>query len=153
MKESRREFLKKASCSMGMAALATQVQHFGLMNALAQQATSKNRTKNRLVGSDYKAMVCIFLSGGNDGNNTIIPIHNDSNVSNYSDYAATRSAQGLALAQNSLLPISVPSMGNLSYGLHPSFGQFSGSLNNGIHELLVRAKWLLQSMSERLFSR
>ncbi len=141
MKESRRQFIKKATCGLGMITLATQVEHFGLMNALAQKV-NKNRVKqkNAAGGSVYKALVCVFLGGGNDGNNTIIPNHNDSNVSNYSNYAAMRSAQGLALAQNTLLPITVPSMSNLTYGLHPGFGQIENGLNNGIHELYGQGK-------------
>lgn len=141
MKESRRKFIKKASCGLGMLTLATQAEHFGLMNALAQNVKTKGKTRSRAVGgTGYKAMVCVFLRGGNDGNNMIVPTHNDSNVSNYADYAAMRQPQGLALAQNSLLPISVPSMSNLSYGLHPSLGQISGGLNNGIHELYGQGK-------------
>lgn len=136
MKDSRRSFLKKAGCGLGMVTLASQIQHFGRMTALAQKV-SENR-KSRL-GTGYKAIVCVFLRGGNDGNNTVVPMHNDSSVSNYNDYAAFRSAQGLALAQNSLLPMTVPSMGNLQYGLHPSFGPQAGG-NNGIYELYAQNK-------------
>ena len=41
MNQSRREFIKKSSCALGMAALATQVEHFGLMSALAQKVDDK----------------------------------------------------------------------------------------------------------------
>ncbi len=140
MKESRRQFIKKSACGLGMLTLATQVEHFGLMNALAQKANSSGNRKNAAGGTGYKALVCVFLGGGNDGNNTIIPHHNDSNVSNYADYAAMRQPQGLALAQNTLLPISVPSMSNLTYGLHPSLGTIDNGLNNGIHELYGQGK-------------
>ncbi len=120
---------------MSMVTLATQVEHFGLMSALA-----KHVGQPASGGSDYKAMVCIFMSGGNDGNNTVIPNHNDASVSNYSAYSAARNTQGLAIAQNQLLPISVPRIGNLSYGLHPSFGTITGGINNGIHELWAQNK-------------
>lgn len=141
MKESRREFIKKASCGLGMITLATQVEHFGLMNALAQKVDKRRKRQAKVGGgTGYKALVCVFLAGGNDGNNTIIPNHNDSNVSNYADYAAARSAQGLALPQNTLLPITVPSMSNLSYGLHPSLGNDGNGSNNGIHELYSQGK-------------
>ena len=138
MKDSRRNFLKKAGCGLGMAALATQIQHFGSMTALAQKVR-KDQVNRQLGGSGYKAIVCVFLRGGNDGNNTLIPMHNDSSVSNYNDYAAPRQTQGLALAQNSLLPISVPSMGNLQYGMHPAFGPQANG-NNGIYELYAQGK-------------
>jgi uncharacterized protein (DUF1501 family) len=111
-----------------MGALATQSRYFGLINTLAQ--TRKGR--GQIVPSDYRALVCVFFSGGNDGNNTVVPNHNDSNVSNYAAYAAARSGQGLALAQNTLLPINVPRLGGLTYGLHPSFGTIAGGINAGI---------------------
>ncbi len=112
-----------------MAALATQVQHLGMMSALAQKMEDSATDG----GANYKALVLVYWSGGNDGNNVIIPNHNDATISNYAAYAAARQAQGLALAQATLLPISVPAMGNLSYGLHPALGV--GATNNGIHEL------------------
>lgn len=120
-----------------MITLATQVQHFGRMTALAQKIKANRR--GNLGATGYKAIVCVFLGGGNDGNNTVIPNHNDSGVSNYSDYAASRSGAGLAIAQSSLLPITVPRMGNLSYGLHPSLGSQTGG-NNGIHELWAQGR-------------
>ncbi len=139
MKESRREFIKKSSCALGMAALATQFEHFGLMSALAQKVEDKQPNGNT-EGGGYKALVCIFFAGGNDGNNTVIPNHNDASVSNYAAYNAARTTQGLSLAQGTLLPISVPRMGNLSYGLHPSLGTVTGGINNGIHELWAQGK-------------
>ncbi|MCV4871548.1 hypothetical protein OFB47_27480, partial [Escherichia coli] len=80
----------------------------------------------------YKALVLVYLAGGIDGNNIVIPNHNSSSISNYQAYAAARSVQGLALDQSTLLPITVPRMGGLSYGLHPAFGTVTGGINNGI---------------------
>ncbi len=137
MKSNRREFLKQTGGALTMTALATQIGHFAAVNALAQK-TSNHRTA--IIPSDYRALVCIFLSGGNDGNNTIVPNHNDQSVSNYSSYSAARSAQGLALAQASLLSVSVPRIGNLTYGLHPNFGTVTGGINGGIHELWAQGK-------------
>ncbi|MEZ5423739.1 MAG: DUF1501 domain-containing protein [Pyrinomonadaceae bacterium] len=136
MKQDRREFLMRSGCALGMTALATQMRHFGLMSALAQKSDRSN-----VVPSDYRALVCVFLAGGNDGNNTIIPNHNDASISNYTAYSNARSAQGLAIAQNTLLPITVPRMGGLTYGLHPSFGPgVTGAINNGLHELWAQGK-------------
>ncbi len=120
-----------------MAAMAAQAEHFGLLNTLAQK-TVKGHTLG--VPSDYRALVCIYFSGGNDGNNTVIPMHDDKNISGYSAYSAARAAQGLALAQNTLLPLSVPSVGGLSYGLHPSFGTIPSGINGGLHPLWAQGK-------------
>lgn len=140
MTQTRRDFLKKTGCGLSMAALATQFEHFGLMSALAQNV-DENSAEGGVPGN-YRALVCIFMSGGNDGNNMIIPNHNSASVSNYAAYSAARSSQNLALAQGTLLPINVPRMGNLTYGLHPSFGPvpLAGGINNGIHELWAQGK-------------
>jgi len=139
-KESRREFLKKTGgCALGMLTLATQMQYLGTMSAIAQNAIDGGEG-----GEDYKALVLLFWSGGNDGNNMVIPNHsytNDPYISPYSAYSAVRNASTLALPQNSLLPISVPRLRDdqnnpLTYGLHPSLGPgATGAINPGIHEL------------------
>jgi uncharacterized protein (DUF1501 family) len=139
MKENRREFLKKSGCALSMLMLATQARHFGLMSAMAQRAERKASPES-FVPTDYKALVCILMSGGNDGNNLIVPNHADSTISNYSVYASSRAAQGLAIPQNQLLPITVPRLGNLTYGFNPSLGAVQGGINNGIHELWAQGK-------------
>ena len=136
MKQNRREFLTKSCAALSMGALATQMRHFGLMTAQAQKRIDSK--EDFLIPSDYRALVCVFLSGGNDSNNMVIPNHSDATISNYSVYNAARTIQGLAIPQASLLPIAVPKMGGLSYGLHPGLGiQPAGTniVNNGIHEL------------------
>jgi uncharacterized protein (DUF1501 family) len=126
-----------------MTALATQLGHFGLLSAFAQKSPS---SRDEIAPpNDYKALVCILMFGGNDGNNTIIPNHNDANVSNYAAYNAARAPQGLALPQNSLLPITVPRVGGLRYGLHPGFGTIAGGINGGLHELWALGKMAVVS--------
>lgn len=95
---SRREFFYRSFGAFGAAALA--FERFGLLDALAQ-------------AGDYKALVCIFLFGGNDSGNMVIP------VDGYADYAAARAGTGLQIPQDQLLPIDPPSHG-AQFGLHPS---------------------------------
>lgn len=125
-----------------MTALATQMRHFGMMSAMAQET---DKSQSDLVPSDYRALVCVFMSGGNDGNNMVIPNHNDANVSNYTAYFNARNTQGLAIAQANLLPIAVPRIGGLTYGLHPNLGSLGATngttiVNNGIHDLWALGK-------------
>src|SRR5262245_6211370 len=103
---SRRDFLKRSGCgALSVAALASGVDRFGLVQALAQ-------------GTSYKALVCIFLGGGNDGNNMVVPF----DPNGYAVYSAARATAGLAIAQATLLPITPKSMKNTGkeFGLHPS---------------------------------
>ena len=130
MKQNRREFLIKSGCALGMTAMATQFRHFGLMSALAQKAVDQ---RDSSVPSDYRALVCIFMDGGNDGNNSFIPLHSNPSVSTYATYSGLRNPYGLAIPQNVLLGFPVPRMGNLGYGMHPAFGV--GPYSNGLHEL------------------
>lgn len=141
MKESRREFLKKSGCALSMLGLATQLEHMGRMNAMAQKVIDAQEEKGPEGGENYKALVLIFLSGGNDGNNMVIPNHSDASLSNYSTYFNARNTQGLAIPQANLLSIGVPRMGGLAYGLHPALGPgATGAINNGIHELWAQQK-------------
>lgn len=139
MKENRREFIKKSGCALGMLALATQARHFGMVSAMAQTVEDKSKT-DAAAPTDYKALVCILLSGGNDGNNLIIPNHSDATISNYAAYSSTRASQGLAIPQNQLLSVSVPRLGNLIYGLNPNLGTVSNGINSGIHGLWAQGK-------------
>ena len=63
----------------------------------------------------YRALVCVFLNGGNDGNNTVVP------YDDYSNYAAGRpnGGSGAALSRNELVQIS-PSNLTRKFGLHPN---------------------------------
>lgn len=100
MSLSRREFLRLSCCSAAAAAFMSRVPNFGLMNA------------HVIAASDYKALVCIFLYGGNDGNNLIVPLDSQE----YANYARLR--RGLAIPQGSLLPVQ-PLSYKTAYGLHP----------------------------------
>jgi len=65
---------------------------------------------------DYRALVCVFLYGGNDANNTIVPL----DASGYAQYAAIRTAaSGVQLSQATLLPIQPKSVAT-PFGMHPS---------------------------------
>jgi uncharacterized protein (DUF1501 family) len=111
MKKDRREFIKSSCKALSMVAAATQLRHFGAVSALAQKSLGDNGGAN-----PYKALVCVFLNGGNDSNNMVVPNYTEG----YAQYAAARASQSLALPQANLLPITPPSMGGQVYGLHPS---------------------------------
>jgi uncharacterized protein (DUF1501 family) len=64
--------------------------------------------------ADYKALVCVFLSGGNDSWSVVVP----RSPAEYAAYAQSR--QNLAIAQDVLLPVNAINAGGVSYGFHPS---------------------------------
>jgi uncharacterized protein (DUF1501 family) len=83
---NRRSFIRYAS--LAAAGSAAGLRPFGALNSLAQSAT------------DYKALVCVFLFGGNDANNTLIPF----DTAGYGNYSAIRGP--LTLPQSSLIQLA-----------------------------------------------
>lgn len=74
---------------------------------------------------DYKALVCVFMFGGNDSFNMLVPRSD----AEYNVYAASR--QNLAVDQNLLLPITPVSGGSVDYGLHFSMGGIKDLFDTG----------------------
>ena len=83
---NRRSFIKYAS--LAAAGNAAALRPFGALNALAQGTSS------------YKALVCVFLFGGNDANNTLIQF----DTAGYNNYSTIRGP--LAIPQSQLLQLS-----------------------------------------------
>src|SRR6202167_929721 len=129
---SRREFMKDTLRSVTALGALGSMAKFGEMNALAAS------------GSGYQALVCVFLLGGNDGHNTVIPI--TTTQQNYSLYQQNRG--GLALSQNSLLPIA---NGGDTYGLHPSLVEIQGLYNQGKAAVLANVGMLVQPITRSVY--
>lgn len=100
---SRRQFLRGSVCAaVGMTSLAATAFDLRRIAAAAP------------LDGDFKALVCVFLYGGNDSNNVLVPRGAD-----YAAYAAARA--NLALPQAPLLPITPLAGGDgRLWGLHPS---------------------------------
>ncbi|RPI95313.1 MAG: DUF1501 domain-containing protein, partial [Chloroflexi bacterium] len=106
MLQTRRQFIRQAACAaVGTAALTSAIRDLRFMNAAVAQSNI----------SEYKALVCIFLAGGNDSNNLILPTI----PSEYDQYAAIRTPV-LAVPSSVILPISPLNSDNHEYGLHPA---------------------------------
>lgn len=116
MKESRREFIGKSCRALTMTALATQMSHLGLVSAIAQKKARQSGS-----GNDYKALVCVFLNGGNDSNNMVVPKYTEG----YNDYSAARAPQSLAIPRDNLLSMMPPSLG-AEFGLNPALRELHG---------------------------
>src|SRR6185295_12716298 len=118
MAQTRRDFLRTSACALGGLAMASSLDTFGVVHALTPQAAT-----------DYKALVCVFLNGGNDGNNMFVSLdqYNGPAGSLVEGYSNVRNASGLAIAQASLLPVSPVSGG--SYGFHPNMPEMQNLFN------------------------
>ena len=100
MAHTRRNFMKIGCRSVAAVGALGAFGRFGQMNLMA-------------AGSDFKALVCIFLFGGNDGNNTLIP----TDSTRFQQYTNTRGI--LAIPESQLLPITAAT-GSAPFGLHPA---------------------------------
>ncbi len=117
--QSRRQFLRTASLA-SMSGLYASPFILGL-NSLAAMAQGTG-------ASDYRALVCVFLQGGNDGHGTVIATDSDS----YSAFTTARSgAPGLAYPLAQLLPITLntPQSGR-TFALNPYLGGIQNLFNN-----------------------
>ncbi len=123
---TRRAFLRR-STQLGLAGTALP---FALNLAAIGEAAA-------FSASDYKALVCVFLYGGNDYANTVVTYDDDS----YNRYSAIRgggagqTAGGIAIAKESLTPTllspTIPLPGGRQYALHPAMTGSPGLFNSG----------------------
>jgi uncharacterized protein (DUF1501 family) len=130
---TRREFLRKAACAaVGTAALTSSIRDLRFMNAAVAQSNI----------TDYKALVCIFLAGGNDSNNLVLPTLQ----SEYDNYAAIRTPV-LAIPQGSILPINPLNSDGRTYGLHPACPELQTLFGEGKLALLFNTGTLVFPMT------
>ena len=115
---TRREFFRTAGCAaLGSIAISSTIRDFRLINsALAQGGDSSF--------PDYKALVCIFLSGGNDSNNLIVP-----RGAAHANYAAIR--QNLTIPESMLVHVDPVNDDGNDYGFHPSCPELANLFQAG----------------------
>src|SRR3954468_13544421 len=137
---TRRQFIRQAACAaIGTTAMTSAIRDLRFMNAAVAQSNV----------TDYKALVCIFLAGGNDSNNLIIPTVQ----SEYDSYAAIRGSM-LALPQGSLLPLKQSD--NLTdytdpaghhFGFHPACPELASLFKDGKLAVLMNTGTLVMPIT------
>jgi len=109
MNRLRRKFIKAAAAG-------------GIAHAFARTAGTVHAQMAGTGGfGDYKALVCLFLFGGNDSWNMVVP----SSTAEYNAYARSRgggTSSSLAIDRSALLPVTLQGQlsGDPTYGFHPS---------------------------------
>ena len=147
---ARRAFLRR-SAQLSMAGVATP---WALNLAAMGEAAA-------FTATDYKALVCVFLYGGNDYSNTLVPVDN----ANYDRYAtirgggAGRTAGGIALAQSDLAATTLlPAAGSTlpangaTYALHPSMTGLKGLWDAGRAAVQLNVGPLVIPMTKQQYS-
>ena len=137
---NRREFMWHAACAaVGATAMASTVWDLRLINAAV--ANTSTHSIRGATAPDYKALVCLFLFGGNDANNLLVPTDS-------SDYAAYSSARGVLALPNAgqaggVLPLNPLTSDGRTYGLHPSCPELTNLFNTGKAALMCNVGTLL----------
>lgn len=149
--QSRRAFLRRAGqLAFTGAALPTAINLAALSEAAAFNA-----------GNDYKALVCVFLYGGNDYANTIIP-YDPASYAAYQTIRGTTGSElenGIALARADLTPMLLtPGAGGnpvsaigatgLQYAMHPSMTGLRDLFNSGKAAVLLNTGPLVKPLTK-----
>lgn len=108
---------------------AATLGHLGITSALAADA------------GGYRAMVAVFLFGGNDAWNMVVPTDG-----RYADYAKQRGS-GIALAQSSLVPLT-----GTPFGLHASFSSLKTAWDEGALNVVLNTGTLVQPLTKSLYT-
>lgn len=129
---SRRDFLRRGvGGAAGLAGLH-MLSNLGLISSAAAQGGA----------SDYKALVCVFLFGGSDSFNLLVP----RDTAHYNVYQATRG--GMAIPRTDLLPITPLTSDGSQYGMHPSCPELQALFQSGKLSLVANVGSMLFPMTK-----
>ncbi len=153
-KISRRQFLKAGTCgAMTIGPLVNTIAQLSLINS----ASASSLGGGTLVGSDYKALVCIFLRGGCDMNNVLIPTSGNPQASAYAlDRGAVAIANGIVhptynpSGSNNTIPITVPN--HSTFGMHPNLVNLAAMFSNNEASFVTNVGTLSEPTSQNTYS-
>lgn len=127
---TRRNFLGKSACSaMSTAGLLHTLLTLRQVNAVAADTVPSS--------DPYKAIVCVFLFGGNDAGNLLIPRENSA----WAKYAASRTV--LAIPQSGILPLNALNDNGMALGIHGSMTGCRDLFSQGRLALLANVGTLI----------
>jgi uncharacterized protein (DUF1501 family) len=117
-KINRRQFLGQSACAgLKMTGVLSTIGTLRLFNAAVAQGLP--------LGNDYKSLICLFLYGGNDANNMLVP--HDLNA-----YGAYQKDRGiLALPRENLLALGAPADDGREFAFHPAMSNLLPHFQNG----------------------
>lgn len=150
---TRRDFLGSCCSAVTATGLLSTLAQLRLIGAVAQPGTSAGRA-SAAAGGDYRALVCLFLQGGNDANNLVIPYDN----TGYATYQTSRGA--LALPRDKVLPITPRTADGRSWALHPALaaqqngspGGMKGLFDDGKMAVLANVGTLLYPTTKQQYT-
>ena len=135
---SRRSFVRQACCAaVGTGGILSALSQLRVIAAVAGDSLAPKTAA--AVLPDYKALVCLYLSGGSDATNLIIP----SDASSHAVYASSRAT--LAVGRSDLLPIAPRRYSDgRTYGLNPAAPGLQSLFNDGKVAVLANVGMLVR---------
>lgn len=133
---------------LGTAASAAVLGRLPWLNALAQAPA---QPAVPAANDDYKALVCIYLAGGNDGHNTIVPISLPDYQNAFTDYRNARGSIALPDGNGALLPVET--VDGRTFGLNPGLSHihelWSSATGSGKLAVLANVGQLVKPFANR----
>lgn len=137
-KMTRRRFLGEASCAaIGSTALFNTLLNLRMAGTAAGQSIGG--------GNDYKALVCLFLAGGNDSFNMLVP----RGAAEYAEYAAIR--RDLALPQAELLALNPVNAVGRQLGAHPNMPEVQALFEAGKLAFVANVGTLVERITKEQY--
>jgi len=138
---NRRAFLRQGACaSLGMAGIASQV--FTLRTAQALLA-------DQGAFGDYRAAVCVFLFGGNDSGNMIVPW--DGGPENFPDYQQARTTLALTQSQAAGQVVAPLNTAGRRFAFHPAMADVAALFNTANASVVANVGTLLEPVTRNAY--
>src|SRR5688572_14818414 len=138
---NRRKFLGQCCAAVSATGMLSTLAQLRMMGAVADPANGPAPTeRSDALPSDYKALVCLFLAGGNDANNMIVPF----DTAGYGAYASAAGRGAIALPRTQLLGITPKTTDGREWALHTSLNSDVANTNTtGLKSLFDEGKMAL----------
>lgn len=144
---SRRQFLGQCCAAVGATGMLSALSQLRLIGAVAGPASGPVvSAAATTIPPDFKALVCLFLAGGNDANNIVIPL----DLSGYRSYVTGRGTLALPLA--SALPIAPKTSDGHAYGFHPAMPELQSLFGQGKFAVLSNVGTLVGPVTKAQYS-
>ena len=138
---NRRKFLGACCAAVSATGMLSTLAQLRMMGAVASSDNGPaTPPRASALPPDYKALVCLFLAGGNDANNMIVPF----DTAGYSAYASAAGRGAIALPRTQLLGITPKKSDGREWALHSSLNfDVAGTNTTGLKSLFDEGKMAL----------
>ena len=135
---SRRSFLGQVNCAA--------ISSLPILSTLLNLKLAGDAAAATSGAKDYRALVCLFMSGGMDTYNVLVP----RGSAEYAEYALARG--GVALPQASLLPINPIGLSGLQLGVHPNLPNVQSLFEAGKAAFVTNVGTLVEPLTKAQYN-